>query len=157
MTPGDILLQRVIETRCFDDETGPWLIDALVRWDRDGGDPVALFRYARCSTTAKKRRQAARDYLLCEVAARQGGNTLAEQAHRLDAACRRFERAAWLRLGEPPPSEIERLLLMAYRAAALPKFRQLRNIVEEAFWSGHCLADADDEDMFNDQEVDHVR
>jgi hypothetical protein len=139
---GDAMLMRVIEDRQFDAESSSWMADALVRWYRDGGDAAALLRYARISPTAVKRRQAVRDYKLCEVAAILGGNTLAEQSHRLDAACRRFERAAWRRVGDPPPGETDRLLLAAHKAAPFPEFRQLRNIVGVAFWSGCFLAGA---------------
>jgi hypothetical protein len=137
---GDAYLARVIECGRLDSETAAWLADALLRWARDGADAAAFARYAGISTTPSKRSQAARNRLLVAVAGILGGDTLAEQAHRLDAACRRFERAGWRRLGEPPPGEIERLLLNADKAAPLPGYRQLRNICAETFWPGSFRA-----------------
>lgn len=152
MTPGDILLQRVIETRRFDDETGPWLIDALVRWDRDGGDAVALLRYARLSTTPDKRRQAVRDRWLCAASDILGGANVRERARRLDAECKRFRRLwdVWQHMPAPPSwaNNVEGCLFYARRADRIPGEKQLSNILREAFSPRSFRANPDDESSF---------
>lgn len=58
MTPGLLIIDRVVATRRIDAEAAEFLVDAMVRWDRDGGDGSALLRYLGIPTTTAKRRQA---------------------------------------------------------------------------------------------------
>jgi hypothetical protein len=144
MTPGHLLIQRVIQTGHTDAEAGQHIAQALQRWDRDGGDGAALLRYLGIPTTAAKRRQAVRDYWLAAASDALGGETLAERAGNLSQAVVRFERQ-WFRLRHCAaiPDELDEVsgcLFLARQAAPPPGVRQLRNILEEAFSNGNFQA-----------------
>ena len=136
---GFIHLQRVIETRSIDPQAEAWLVEALIRWDRSGGDGNMLLRTMDCPTTAAKRRQAVRDRWLCAAADELGEMSLAERARRLADAADRFERRlwpAWKKAADAPAhaSVVDGCLFLARQAAEFPcTAKQMGNILKEAF------------------------
>lgn len=139
MTPGHLHIQRIVETGRIDPDAERHLVQALTRWDRDGGDGAALLRYLGTPTTAAKRRLASRDFWLCAAADLLGGPTTNERARRLAAAADRFERRLWpiwRDLREPPEHahEVDGALFYARRAASLPASdKQYQRILVDAF------------------------
>lgn len=136
---GLLHLQRVIDTRCIDPEAESWLVEALVRWDRCGGDGAQLLRMMNCPTTAAKRRQAVRDRWLCAASDQLGGIDINDRARRLANAAERFERRLWplWRSAHVAPghaSAVDGCLFLARQAASFPgTAKQMRNILMEVF------------------------
>lgn len=144
MTPGHLLVQRIIETGQVDDEAGRHIAQALRRWDLSGGDGAALLRCLRIPCSPAKRRQAARDYWLSAASDILGGDTPYAQAGRLEAALARFTETwrIWRHLAEPPghATALQGCLFRAYKAAQPPGRRQLENILAEVFSARNCGA-----------------
>lgn len=136
---GLLTLQRVLDTGRIDPQAEAWLVDALTRWDRCGGDGAMLLRMMGLPTTAAKRRQAVRDRWLCAAADQFGRVDINQRSRLLASATDRFERRLWpmwknLSTAPPHASSVDGSLFLARRAAAFPSTaKQLCTILKEAF------------------------
>ena len=143
MTPRHMLIYRMIQTGHRDAEVERHVVQAIQRWDRDGGDGAALLRYLGIPTTAAKHRLAIRDFWLAAASDLAGGVTAYERAVKLETVLRRFTETwrAWRHLQEPPShaTALQGSLFYAWQAAPPPgRRRQLQTILSAAFPGNDC-------------------